>query len=455
MSPSENPFVRDEWLDKPGIVGARWWNQSLREATKLQTRRTVLLVAGAATAMLACGVVASSIAASAVGSDDIETREEMRPALALQRDHGWNFGATNELLVYDGVTTTPFDRPSLARLVDELAPVRPDLQPYYVNTLFQSPEALPTKPLPVEEGQSAVKPIAEALRPIFTSQMGQLYKIGQSLATLLTTGSAAPVALVIDMDGPNAVAFAAGVAEAFDPVFLFDNWPHPRGVVPAHKTLAAAVYYQPRFASTKAARAPKWPAFVLDRQRLAPYVDDARQFDNRWFAKLPSASLIAVLNVAHVLYVVEQVAHLPELGDLNDVFVALDASKVDVRAVTTTAFVPRPPSEVKPGGREYFYGGDETSDAGFFGHYPWKAPPLPPGPLVTTADMHASAYHPAPRSNKFAAAGITGVDTLMGTPKIGLVPVVIAAGTGILLGAKLAGRNGTWGRSGGSSGWGS
>lgn len=452
MSSSENPFVRDEWLDKPGIVGARWWNQALRDATKLETRRGLLAIAGGIGVLVAVGVLEAKL-----GSDDedIATREEVRTALSLQRDHGWNFGASGESLVYDGVTTTPFDRSSLKRLVDELGPVRKDLQPYYINTLFQSPEALPTKPLPVEPGQPATKPIAEALRPMFTAKMDELYKIGRNLALLLTAGSAAPVALVIDMEGPNGVAFAAGVAEAFDPVFLFDNWPHPRGVVPAHRTLAAAAYYQPRFASTKATRAPNWPAFVLDRNRLASYTDDSQQFDNRWFAKLPSASAMAALKVAHILYVVEQVTHLPELDDLNDVFVALHGSNVDVRAIATNTFVAQPASDAKPGTRDYLYGGTEYVDTGFFAHYPWKAPPLPPKPDLSPTEASVAAYHPTPRSRKFAAVTGSSVDVVTGMPKIGMVPVVIAAGTGVLLGAKLAGRNGSWGRSGGSSGWGS
>jgi hypothetical protein len=453
VSSSENPFVRAEWLNKPGIVGARWWNQSLREASKLQTRRMVLLFVGASGTMAACGAVAS-FAGSGSSSDNIETREETRAALDLQRDYGWNFGAPDQGLVYDGAATTTFNRASLVHLVEELAPVRPDLRPFYINTLFQSPEALPAKPLPAD-GNPAPAPIAAALRPIFTTKMDELYKVGRHLATLLTKGSAAPVALVIDMDGPNAVAFAAGVAEAFDPVFLFDNWPHPLGVVPAHKTLAAAVYYQPRFASTKATRVPQWPAFVLDRNRLAPYTDDAQQFDNRWFAKLPSASMMTALNVKHVLYVVQEAAHLPELDDLNDAFVALNGSSVDVRALVSSVFVPRTSSDVKPGSNDHVYGGSDATDAAFFSHYPWKAPPLPPEQPISTAEMNAVGYHPAPRSSKFAAAGIAGIDAATGRPKIGLVPVVIAAGTGVLLGAKLAGRNGSWGRSGGTSGWGS
>lgn len=450
MKPSKNPFVRDEWLDKPGIVGARWWNQSLREATKLQTRRAVLMFAGVSAAMVGCGITVAMNS----GDDDIQVREEMRTAIDLQRDYGWNFGATDELLVYDGNTTAPFDRSSLKRMVYELGPMRQDLHPYYVNTLFQSPEALPAKSVPGEQAQAAPVPIAAALRPMTTARMDELYKIGRNLATLLASNAAASVALVIDMAGPHAVAFAAGVAENFDPVFLFDNWPHPRGVVSAHKTLAAAAYYQPRFVATREKRAPKWPAFVLDRNRLAPYVDDARQFDNRWFAKLPSASALRTLNVAHVLYVVEQAADLPELDDLNEAFIAFDAARIDVRAVACNAFVARPSAEVTPGGRDYWYGGNEVWDEGFFAHYPWKAPPLPMAPQRTNPEMNATGYHPAPRSSKFTGMGIGNVDLTTGRPKIGMVPVVVAMGTGALLGAKLAGRNGSWGRSGGSSGWG-
>src|SRR5271170_5569626 len=73
--------------------------------------------------------------------------------------------------------------------------------------------------------------------------------------------------VVVDLPGPEAVAFAAGAASAFDPVFALDNWPHPRGVVPAHQTLAAAAYCQPLFARrASGSAAPRWPLLVLDRR---------------------------------------------------------------------------------------------------------------------------------------------------------------------------------------------
>src|SRR5689334_23419108 len=51
-----------------------------------------------------------------------------------------------------------------------------------------------------------------------------------------------------------------------------DNWPHPKGVVPAHQTLAAAAYFQPLFAKRAGVGSP--PMLVLDRRRLAAYTDD-------------------------------------------------------------------------------------------------------------------------------------------------------------------------------------
>ena len=58
------------------------------------------------------------------------------------------------------------------------------------------------------------------------------YRRGKALASLFK-GNAAAAMVVVDLAGPEAVAFAAGAASAFDPVFAFDNWPHPRGVVPS------------------------------------------------------------------------------------------------------------------------------------------------------------------------------------------------------------------------------
>ena len=110
--------------------------------------------------------------------------------------------------------------------------------------------------------------------------MEAAYARGKSLASLFAsvsetgqTPAGTKTALIVDLPGPEAVAFAAGAISIFDPVFLFDNWPHPRGVVHAQDTLSAAAYYQPLFADARSTSRTnaRLPMFVLDRGRIATY----------------------------------------------------------------------------------------------------------------------------------------------------------------------------------------
>src|SRR5262249_6560457 len=158
-----------------------------------------------------------------------------RAALELQRQYGWSFGAATESLVFNGQSTEPFDRERLSRMAQELAPRLAKHAPFYVQTLFESPSALPKS---VCEGDPAtIVPLKTALQPILTTAMKDAFaRADRAVDALATPGTA----LVIDLEGPSSVAFAAAASRRFDPVFLFDNWPHPRGVVAAHLTLAAA-----------------------------------------------------------------------------------------------------------------------------------------------------------------------------------------------------------------------
>ncbi|HEX8953570.1 MAG TPA: hypothetical protein VF945_17055, partial [Polyangia bacterium] len=141
------------------------------------------------------------------------------------------------------------------------------------------------------------------------------------------------------------------------PVFTFGNWPHPRGVVPAHQTIAASLYYLPMLNAAAAVRPPDAPpVFVLDANRLASYRDADAQFDNRYFVKLPTAEQLAALGVRHVLYVGAD-AH--ELDDLNAALVALCQRGVDVKMVALGDFVRAgdEPAQLAEG-----EGGDEADD---------------------------------------------------------------------------------------------
>ncbi len=289
-----NPFVREGHVDRPGIVGSVWWNKELAEATALRSRRAVLTVL----AVSAGGIAVLGAAAFALASGG--PREELRRSIEVQRDFGWSFGATSETVAFDALYTTAYARDAIPRLAGDLTPTTEAARKWASPTLFQSPEALPRLPIPGE----TVTRLGEALRPINTPSMKVAEAAGRALAELLAQATGGRVALVLDLDGPDAVAAAAGAADLFEPVFLFDNWPHPRGVVTAHLTLAAAVYHQPRFVAAAAARKPGAPpVFVLDRKRLREYTDDATQFDNRWWARLPGPADLTAMEVKRVLYV--------------------------------------------------------------------------------------------------------------------------------------------------------
>jgi hypothetical protein len=513
--PSNLPFERDRLVDKPGIIGARWWHASLADQASLMVRRDAIrniLIAGGVIAgfgaMLAMCVKAGASSSSApVTPGSLPLPDDMtadrKTALDMQKDYGWSFGAPGEPLVFDGVTTKPFEAGALHSLATDLSPSQKSLKPFFQAALFDSPDAVPRSLATMDPDEAvAFRPLAESVKPIFTPAMDAAYARGKSFASLFASlnetglsASSAQAAVVVDLPGPEAVAFAAGAAMVFDPVFLFDNWPHPRGVVRAQETLSAAAYYQPLFSEAKSQAGGKRPAmFVLDRRRLAGYTDDATQFDNRYVAKLPTtASAMRAIGGEHVLYVVPTLAAAnQELDDLNDDFVGYAAGGLDVKVLSLDMFAkdpkvvtalavadsgapttlskldagldPRPPGAdgkpVKLGADSdrllaesgyLFYGGNRGSHHAFFLDYPWVKPARPA--LVRPATNPGKGYAPQARATSYSS-GSPGSVSLRTKPRpstFGTVPVVVALGTGVILGSRYS-RSGSWNRS--SGGWG-
>ncbi|MCU0682211.1 MAG: hypothetical protein MUF34_08150 [Polyangiaceae bacterium] len=447
------PFERRRVVNGPALIGAEWWQQGVESAADPIARRKALLTLGAimgGTAVVGLGV-AGLVAASSSSDETIEAHD----ALETQRDYGWSFGAEDEALTFDGATTAPFDRTALGALASlGLPPSQMRLRPFYQATLFEALLARPTKS---SGGAEPAKPLLETITPLFTPAMDESYRRGQALAALFE-GKPSDVALFVDLPGPEAVAFAAGAASRFDPVFAFDNWPHPRGVVPAHLTLAALLYYQPLLSARTNARnglqAP--PAFVLDRNRLRPYTDEASQFDNRYVARVPGANQLPGLGVRHALYVGPEGS--PELDDLNEDFVAYAAAGVDVKTLAPSDFGASLESSPAPvgaaggpgaaaGGASYYYGGSPSTQIWFWHHYAWYAPPrLPVTPPPRVSGGYS--YRPSERATLFRGTGFVGMQKVK-PGGFGRVPVVLSRSSGTAY--PRFGRSGSWGRSGGWS----
>ncbi len=432
--------------DTPTVVGKAWWNEALKLSVAGDQRRAMIGALGALAVVGVAIPVGVGIAASSDDDGD-DTRTERRRALDLQRRQGWSFGVADEASYLTFADRSgPVDPAALAHLADDLAPRAPALLPMYVPTLFQAVGSRPAADAPrTEDAVAGFVALETVLAPIDTAAMRAARAAAGRLRVLLgaaasrdaashdTAGLAtAGLAVVVDLPGPEAVAFAGALADVFDPVFLFDNWPHPRGVVPAHLTLAAALTERARLLDGRARRtttAP--PLFVLDRARLAPYVDDENDFDNRWTARLPTADQLQAIGVSRVLYVVPDAAAPIDSDDLVDDLVAWAARGIDVRALRL--------------GDVLAAGSDDAARALFAARDDRTTPAG--GPAVTPAatPTAASTWRPAVRATAFSSPVATATPAHPVPAGFGQVPVVVDVATGALLGAHLY-RRGSWHR---------
>jgi hypothetical protein len=400
---SNKTFHRQVFITRDDLFAARWWHQEMQaSATDQPSRRRALKVLLGLGGIVGMGVVFHRACADddpAVSFDSLE----------LQRKEGWAVGAPGKALDIpspsktDSAGSTAWAQ-SLSSLSDDLAPKQASFNPFYVPTLF---EVL---------GNARGEGLVPLLRPMHSESMGVAEKAARALAALFATEEDRKgTALILDMPGPESVAAAVGVGKLFTPVFLYDNWPHPLGVVPSATTLAAAIYHRPDFLSLRAERVDNpAPAFVLDNRRLLPYQDESDRFDNRYLARVPSAE---AMSIRRLLYVTE-VAQPHEMDDLNDDFVALREKNIDVKMIALADFSPAPPNllatEHVPATHthDYYYGGHPYGYVFFLSSYNWSSPSVPSRRLASPLPRPVSsgnAFSPAARPTLFSSRSVGGL----------------------------------------------
>ncbi len=408
------------------------------------------------------------------GDDEPEVAEE---SLELQKKEGWNVGSTDKALTYTaGVTTTDSVNKVVSAfdpnyLISVYQPRDAQWQPFFTPTLLQSLSQIS---------------LNKEIKLIRTGDMVEAYQRAEGLRSLIASGKNTNQTLIIsDLPGPASIAVGAALADVVTLVPVFDNWPHPLGVVRSHETLGAMAYYASEIDEKRGKLSENAPAMLLlDANRLSPYTDQDNQFDNRYLAKLPPAEQLKQRGILQVIYITKDQTQATELDDINEDFVEWQKNGINVRMLRLSDFKPydepltasNTTSTTAPASstvRHYYYGGYPYSHWWFYDHYYWSRPTtiiygngygygggyagnyrVPPPPVNSRPNFDPPSYRPASRPTVFSSArvgtspGATGVGR---TKPSGFGRTSVRRGSDGRVSGVRSGRSGSYGRSGG--GW--
>lgn len=434
-------FHRLIFIRRDDLLAARWWHEGMQTSSEPSlNRRAALKVLLGMTGVAGAGLLFRG-ACRALGNSVVTM-----DALDLQRKEGWSVGAQGRPLVFpdavrlDSSGGTDWAK-SFGSLGRDLAANDPQWEPYSVSTLFD-----------VFNNPRGAG-LAQVISPMHSVAMDVAEHAAEAVAALFSTEDTERTALVLDLPGSESVAGAAGAAGVFAPVFLFDNWPHPLGVVPSHETLAAAIYYRPLLLQKRNERdlsAP--PAFILDSRRLSPYRDESDRFDNRYLARLPTAENLGQLGIKRILYVTAT-AQAHEQDDLNDDFVAFKNKGIDIKMVALSDFAPASEqvlrdSQLPMTEHRYFYGGHPHGAYVFWSSYHWSSPAFSGGSWQGRLPRPVSrggSFSPASRPTMFSSRTVGGLSGVGKQRPSGFGRVSYRSGSSSM------GRSGSFGRAGSSS----
>jgi hypothetical protein len=425
MTNRPHPFVLRVAYDQDELLGARWWHEGLQlspvdladstPGTDASRRAALKVLAGLGVGVVFAGVAFRGCSGNRPTRYQASTDTPSSPPLAAtdaQRQYGLLYAADGASFAWTDTVPNdangdPMVRESLSQLAAELQPKIARWQPFYLPTL----------------ASSLLAPDATELRAkipfVNSAAMQNAFVRGQALADVIAFAeSPSSWLVVVDLPGPLSVAFAAGLAKQATPVCMFGNWPHPRGVVPAHMTLAALLFHRPQLAASPR-EGQLAAAFVLDRNRLLAYVNDSDRFDNRYVVQLPSAT--SLRGIERVLYVVPgggQASAEQELDDLNETFVAWRSAGITVRVVGAADFQPgdEPASKGDAATAQPLAGNSQTPRHYWGGspathwwllHSLGSRPPVGAPMQAPTQRMIGDGYEP--RRRPLGASGLAGV----------------------------------------------
>lgn len=406
-------------------------------------------------------LIAGTGALAGCGGDDAgleegETEKE-RDALDLQKEMGWNAGSTDAPLKLTGRATSD-SRKSMdwstfltpTALLGAWSPKNSAWQPFVVPTLVQSLDQ---------------KTLRGAIAPVHTEAMETAYGRGLGMKEILKkTKNPESTLLVVDIPGPEGVAYAAALADVADPIMSFDNWPHPLGVVDSQNTLGALLYYAGEVAEKSKKRPAKAPGLlILDSHRLADYTDADNQFDNRYIAKIPSVDKLTSMKIANVMYATPSSADTTERDDLNEDFALYKEKGVNVTMVALSDFTPATDTAADSAARAqngsttyhrtYHYGGGLMFMPWFFYHYPvYGGYGIPARSSLPATSLTGRNYTPTRRPTMFSSRNVGGASGVGRARPTGFGRVSTRVGpSGTTTGVR-SGRSGSFGRGGSYSG---
>jgi hypothetical protein len=391
------------------------------------------------------------------GDDDSEVSQD---SLDLQKKEGWNVGSTDRMLGFEGSSATDSRGKTLSGydpnyLISVYQPRDSQWQPFFLPTLIQS---------------LSQPSLSSQMRPIHTQPMADAYERAGALRNLVSqTPDANRTLIVSELPGPQSIALGAAMADTAHLVPVFDNWPHPLGVVRSHETLGAMAYYAGEIDEKRQGLKENAPALLLlDSNRLTPCADQDTQFDNRYLAKLPPADQLKQRGIQQVIYLTRDQTQTQEMDDINEDFVEWQKNGINVRMLRLSDFKPYDePAQTTAAGtttnvvhRSYYYGGSPWMSWWFFSHYGYGYPvvmrdgrnvPIPRP--SSRPDFNPPNYRPTSRPTVFNSTRIGGPSSAgVGKTRptgFGRTSVRVS-NDGRVTGTR-AGRSGSYGRSGG--GW--